>query len=123
VVKLRHYKENELQNVWLSINNDKRIIPCSEHLIFIALTTKAASSHLAPAYTSHINDSNSMQLSTTRSVLWLLVTANVPSSPILVTPMVEAIHSSETSILTKATQRNNPEEVILQGQSHFSLFI
>jgi hypothetical protein len=34
-----------------------------------------------------------------RSLLRLLVTANVvPSSPILVTPMMEAIRSSETSV-------------------------
>jgi hypothetical protein len=40
------------------------------------------------------------------SVLWLLVTANVvPSSLILVTQMMEAIRSSETSVITRATQR------------------
>jgi hypothetical protein len=38
------------------------------------------------------------------SVLRLLVTANiVPSSPILVTLMMEAISFSETSVLTRAT--------------------
>jgi hypothetical protein len=36
------------------------------------------------------------------SVLWLLVTANVvPNSPILVTLIMEVIHSSETPVLTK----------------------
>jgi hypothetical protein len=40
-------------------------------------------------------------------VRWLLVTAHVVrSSPILVTLMMEALGSSETSILTRATQRN-----------------
>jgi hypothetical protein len=40
----------------------------------------------------------------------LLVTANVaPSSPILVTLLMEALGSSETSVLRRATQRNNPE--------------
>jgi hypothetical protein len=44
----------------------------------------------------------------------LLVTANVvPSSPILVTLMMEAILSSETSVLTRATRRNILEEDIL----------
>jgi hypothetical protein len=39
-----------------------------------------------------------------RSVRRLLVTANVvPSSPILVTLMLEAIRSSETSVLPEAT--------------------
>jgi hypothetical protein len=42
-----------------------------------------------------------------RSVLSLLVTTNVvPSSPILVTLVMEAIYSSETSVLTRATRRN-----------------
>jgi hypothetical protein len=43
-----------------------------------------------------------------RSVSRLLVTANVvPSSPILVTLMKEALSSSETSVLTRATRRNS----------------
>jgi hypothetical protein len=40
-------------------------------------------------------------------MLWLLVTATkVPNSQILVTLMMEAISSSETSILTRATWHN-----------------
>jgi hypothetical protein len=47
----------------------------------------------------------------------LLVTANVfPNSPILVTLMMEAIRSSKTSVLTRATQGHIPEDGILQEE-------
>jgi ribosomal protein S14 len=50
-----------------------------------------------------------------RNVLRLLATANVvPSLLILVTRMMEAIRSSETSVLSRAAWRNIPEDGILQ---------
>jgi hypothetical protein len=53
------------------------------------------------------------RISQLRSVIQLLVTAAVSISLILAAVMMEAIRSSETWLLTRATRRNIPEDGIV----------
>jgi hypothetical protein len=57
-----------------------------------------------------------------RSMLQLLVTANVvPILPVLVTLMMEAICSSETPVLIRATWHKIPEDGILHSHCRENL--
>jgi hypothetical protein len=57
-----------------------------------------------------------------RSMRRLLVTASVvPSSPIFVTLMKEALNSSKMSVLKRATWHNIPEDTILHSHHRENL--
>jgi hypothetical protein len=56
------------------------------------------------------------------SELQLLISANVdPNSLVLVTLMIEAIHFSESSTLTRTTRSHIPEDVIIHSQCRENL--
>jgi hypothetical protein len=61
--------------------------------------------------TTHEETSNRRRL--------LVADCFVPCSQIFVTLLREAPGSSETSVLTRATRRNNPEDTILHAYSRF----
>jgi hypothetical protein len=70
--------------------------------------------HFGGTYRHHHQGDKNQR--TRNNVLQLLVAANVvPSSPIRVTLMMEAVRSSEMSVLTRATWRNIAEDDILHG--------
>jgi hypothetical protein len=105
-----------LLKIWLHIN----VCPYSEHDKLWRMPSSGMLCRVA-LVRNDVLEEHSISIIRVAWICQLLVTANVVSSSPIVTLMVEVLHSSETSVLTRATWPNIPGDGILHSHHCESL--